>query len=108
MKGSCVSCGQGLIGKGSTLFPCPNCESEIGRCGDCVSSCPDSAIALVRAVWENRLMLEPEPSTMLGLLDSRVRVTTRGGDLHVQWAGEGHAVRMKGPAVTVYEGTIEI
>ena len=39
------------------------------RCGDCVSSCPESAIALVRAVWENRLMLEPEPSTMLGLLD---------------------------------------
>jgi formate dehydrogenase major subunit len=39
------------------------------RCGDCVSSCPEDAIALVRAVWERRLMLEPEPSTMLGLLD---------------------------------------
>ncbi|HET9664280.1 MAG TPA: diaminopimelate epimerase [Burkholderiales bacterium] len=45
---------------------------------------------------------------VLGLLDSRVRVTTRGGDLHVQWAGEGHAVRMKGPAVTVFEGEIDL
>ena len=35
MQGSCVSCGQGLVGKGSTLFPCPNCDSEVGRCGDC-------------------------------------------------------------------------
>jgi Zn-ribbon RNA-binding protein len=34
-KGSCISCGQGLIGKGSTSMTCPNCEQTLGRCGDC-------------------------------------------------------------------------
>ncbi len=45
---------------------------------------------------------------MCGLLDSRVRVTTRGGDLVISWAGEGQPVLMTGPAVTVFEGEIEI
>jgi ferredoxin len=40
------------------------------RCGACVPSCPEGAIALLRAVWETRLSLEPEPSTMLGLIES--------------------------------------
>jgi len=35
MQGTCVSCGQGLIAKGSTLFTCPNCDTKLGRCGDC-------------------------------------------------------------------------
>jgi diaminopimelate epimerase len=39
-----------------------------------------------------------------GLLDPRVRVTTRGGDLVIAWAGEGQPVFMTGPAVTVFEG----
>ena len=43
-----------------------------------------------------------------GLLDDRVRVTTRGGDLVIAWVGEGQPVMMTGPAVTVYEGQIEI
>ena len=43
-----------------------------------------------------------------GLLDDRVRVTTHGGDLVIAWAGEGRPVMMTGPAVTVYEGQIEI
>ncbi len=43
-----------------------------------------------------------------GLLDARVRVTTRGGDLNIVWAGEGKAVLMTGPAVTVFEGEVEI
>jgi diaminopimelate epimerase len=43
-----------------------------------------------------------------GLLDEKVRVTTRGGDLGISWAGGGAAVMMTGPAVTVYEGEIEI
>jgi len=43
-----------------------------------------------------------------GLLDSRVRVTTRGGDLVISWAGEGRPVLMTGPAATVFEGEIEI
>jgi diaminopimelate epimerase len=43
-----------------------------------------------------------------GLLDSPVRVETRGGALTISWAGGDNAVWMKGPAQTVYEGTIEI
>jgi diaminopimelate epimerase len=39
-----------------------------------------------------------------GLLDAHVRVTTRGGDLIIAWAGEGQPVMMTGPAVTVFEG----
>jgi diaminopimelate epimerase len=40
----------------------------------------------------------------LGLLDERVRVRMRGGDLTIAWAGEGSPVTMKGPARTVFEG----
>jgi diaminopimelate epimerase len=43
-----------------------------------------------------------------GLLDSPVRVTTRGGDLTIAWAGQGHSVLMTGPAVTVFTGEIEL
>jgi diaminopimelate epimerase len=43
-----------------------------------------------------------------GVLDSPVRVETRGGALTVTWAGGENAVFMKGPAVTVYEGSMEI
>ena len=39
-----------------------------------------------------------------GLLDERVRVRMRGGDLTIAWAGEGCPVTMKGPARTVFEG----
>ena len=42
------------------------------------------------------------------LLDSPVRVQTRGGALTISWAGGDNAVWMKGPAETVYDGTIEI
>jgi len=40
----------------------------------------------------------------LGLLDSPVRVITRGGELTIAWSGEGAPVMMTGPASTVYEG----
>jgi diaminopimelate epimerase len=43
-----------------------------------------------------------------GLLDARVRVTTCGGDLGISWAGEGRPVLMTGPAVTVFEGEIDL
>lgn len=43
-----------------------------------------------------------------GLLDHEVTVATRGGDLGISWAGEGKPVLMTGPAVTVFEGEIEI
>lgn len=39
-----------------------------------------------------------------GLLDARVTVRTRGGDLAIGWAGGGAPVLMTGPAVTVFEG----
>ncbi|NHZ61990.1 diaminopimelate epimerase [Massilia genomosp. 1] len=43
-----------------------------------------------------------------GLLDSPVRVTARGGELSIAWAGDGQAVMLSGPAVTVFEGEIEV
>lgn len=43
-----------------------------------------------------------------GLLDRAVRVSTRGGDLGISWAGEGQPVMMTGPAVTVFEGEITV
>ena len=43
-----------------------------------------------------------------GLVDSPVRVETRGGALTISWAGDDNAVWMKGPAETVYEGTLEL
>ena len=43
-----------------------------------------------------------------GLLDARVTVTTRGGELSILWEGEGKPVMMTGPAVTVFEGEMEL
>ena len=43
-----------------------------------------------------------------GLLDSPVRVATRGGELTIAWGGVGQPVFMTGPAVTVFSGEIEI
>ncbi|MCB1996855.1 MAG: diaminopimelate epimerase [Rhodoferax sp.] len=42
----------------------------------------------------------------LGWLDGRVDTELRGGSLSIEWAGG--AVRMTGPAETVYEGEIEL
>ena len=44
----------------------------------------------------------------LGLLDARGEVLTHGGRLVSEWAGEGSPVLMTGPAVTVFQGEIEI
>ncbi len=43
-----------------------------------------------------------------GLLDSPVRVTARGGELSVAWAGIGAPVFLTGPAVTVFEGEVTL
>ncbi len=43
-----------------------------------------------------------------GLLDSPVRVVTRGGDLAIAWNGMDQPVLMTGPAVTVFTGEIEL
>jgi diaminopimelate epimerase len=42
------------------------------------------------------------------LLESPVRVSTRGGELTIAWAGEGQPVLMTGPAVTVFEADIHL
>jgi len=42
------------------------------------------------------------------LLDSPVRVETRGGALTIAWAGGDNAVWMKGPAATSFEGSIDL
>ena len=44
----------------------------------------------------------------LGLLDPKVSVITRGGELNVLWNGMGQAVMMMGPAVAVFEGEINL
>lgn len=44
----------------------------------------------------------------LGWLDRRVDVDTRGGRLSIEWSGGGTSVFMTGPAVTVFEGEIEL
>jgi diaminopimelate epimerase len=41
-------------------------------------------------------------------LDERVRVDLPGGTMHIEWAGEGEPVWMTGPAVTVFQGQIEL
>jgi diaminopimelate epimerase len=43
-----------------------------------------------------------------GLLDTPVRVETRGGELSIAWAGGNAPVLLTGPAVTVFDGEIEI
>jgi diaminopimelate epimerase len=43
-----------------------------------------------------------------GLLDATVEVRLTGGNLTVRWAGEGEPVWMTGPAVTVYEGSVDL
>ncbi len=43
-----------------------------------------------------------------GLLDTPVRVATRGGELDIAWSGPGTPVFMRGPAVTVFSGEIEL
>ncbi len=44
----------------------------------------------------------------LGLLDAVVDVDARGGQLTIEWQGDTHHVLMTGPAVTVFEGEIEL
>ena len=45
----------------------------------------------------------------LGLLDAKVEVLTRGGQLTIEWTGRLDApVMMTGPATTVFESEIEI
>jgi diaminopimelate epimerase len=45
---------------------------------------------------------------MRNLLSSPVQVSTRGGDLTITWAGPQTPVMMTGPAVSVYDGIIDV
>lgn len=42
------------------------------------------------------------------LVESPVRVETRGGELEIAWCGPGTPVLMTGPAVTVFEGEMSL
>ena len=43
-----------------------------------------------------------------GLLASPVTVHARGGDLVIDWAGDGASVRMSGPAESVFDGEVVV
>ncbi|GAB5605210.1 diaminopimelate epimerase [Sideroxyarcus sp. TK5] len=43
-----------------------------------------------------------------GLLDDTVHVATRGGTLTITWQGDANPVLMTGPAITVFEGEINL
>jgi diaminopimelate epimerase len=43
-----------------------------------------------------------------GWLDTRVKVDLPGGQLVISWDGTGQSVFMTGPAVTVFEGTLQL
>jgi diaminopimelate epimerase len=43
-----------------------------------------------------------------GRLASPVTVHALGGELVVRWAGDGQMAYLSGPAVTVFEGEIEV
>lgn len=43
-----------------------------------------------------------------GLLDNVVQVATHGGMLSISWAGAGAPVMMTGPAITVFDGEINL
>ena len=45
---------------------------------------------------------------LMGWLDQDVSVQLAGGKLQIEWLGEGQAIRMNGPATTVYEGKIHL
>ncbi|MGO9803801.1 MAG: diaminopimelate epimerase [Steroidobacteraceae bacterium] len=43
-----------------------------------------------------------------GLIDSEVRVGVRGGELRVNWAGQGEHIWLSGPAEVSFEGQVEV
>lgn len=44
----------------------------------------------------------------LGLLESPVKVSMRGGELNIAWAGNDSPVWMTGPAESIFEGEIDV
>ncbi len=67
-------------------------ERGTGETLACGTGACAAAVAGIRQAW----------------LKSPVSIHTRGGDLVIEWAGPGQPVFMTGPAVTVFEGEIEL
>ncbi|MHB1083293.1 MAG: diaminopimelate epimerase [Thiobacillus sp.] len=67
-------------------------ERGAGETLACGTGACASAVAGIRQEW----------------LKSPVSVHTQGGDLIIEWAGSGQPVYMTGPAVTVFNGEIEL
>lgn len=67
-------------------------ERGVGETLACGSGACAAAVAGIRQDW----------------LKSPVSVHTRGGDLIIEWAGGNQPVYMTGPAMTVFEGELEI
>ena len=44
----------------------------------------------------------------LGLLQEEVQVDAPGGGMTVRWAGPGEHLWLTGPAVSVFEGTVDV
>ncbi len=42
-----------------------------------------------------------------GLLDARCKVSLPGGKVRIEWSGDGTSVLLAGPAMLVYEGTLD-
>ena len=42
------------------------------------------------------------------LLDNEVCVELPGGELNINWSGRGEPVFMTGPAISVFDGTINL
>jgi diaminopimelate epimerase len=67
-------------------------ERDAGETLACGTGACAAVVAGIRAGW----------------LDARVDVHTRGGLLTIEWAGGDASVFMTGPAVTVFQGEIEL
>jgi diaminopimelate epimerase len=67
-------------------------ERDAGETLSCGTGACAAVVAGIRAGW----------------LDARVDVHTRGGLLTIEWAGGNTHVLMTGPAVTVFQGEIEL
>jgi len=61
-----------------------------------------------RLLWAIYLAAAAVTGIQRGLLDNTVSVATRGGTLTISWAGGDAPVMMTGPAITVFEGEINL
>jgi len=67
-------------------------ERGAGETRACGTGACAAAVAAIRQGW----------------MDSPLTLQLRGGNLRIEWAGEGQPVLMTGPAVTVYQGQIAL